>query len=89
MSDLAQPAYCPTGQAGNLATRLPRHCAACHSYAPPAGCTWPAWSDEERASLAGCLVRILHLAPADAQARVLALEAGNPAGIYGVQLALW
>jgi len=73
-----QPAHCPAGEAPDLTTRLPRHCAGCHSYAPPLGCAWPAWSDEERKGLAGYLVRTLHLAPTDAQARVLDMEAGGP-----------
>lgn len=81
-----QPARCPTGQAGDLATRLPRHCAACRSYAPTLGCTWPAWSDAQRMDLAASLVRYLDYSPAMAAATVATMEAGH--GLEPVQLAL-
>ena len=82
-----QPAHCPTGQAGPLTARLPRHCAGCHSYAPPLGCTWPAWSDAQRADLADWLGRYLGYSPEYAAQRAAALEAGNLA--QPAQLALW
>lgn len=86
MGDLAQPAHCPTGQAGDLATRLPRHCAACRSYAPTLSCTWPAWSDHYRTILAETFVRNLGYAPEYAATRVAAMEAGTAPG--PVQLVL-
>lgn len=84
---MTPPARCPTGQAADLTTRLPRHCAACRSYAPPLGCTWPAWSDEERESLTAALVRYLDWSPAMAVTAVATMEAGN--SLPAVQLALW
>lgn len=74
---MTQPAHCPTGQAGDLATRLPRHCAACRSYVPLLECAWPAWSDHYRGILAETFVRNLGYAPEFAAKRVTAMEAGN------------
>lgn len=70
------PAHCPTGQAGPLATRLPRHCAACRSYVPPLECAWPAWSDHYRTILGETFVRNLGYTPEYAAARVAGMEAG-------------
>lgn len=81
-----QPAYCPTGQAGPLATRLPRHCAGCRSYVPLLECAWPAWSDHYRGILAETFVRNLGYTLEYAVTRVAAMEAGIASG--PVQLVL-
>lgn len=74
MPDFAWPLVCPTGQAGELQTRLPRHCAACHSHQPPAGCTYPAYSPYWRDLLVTDFVRRLDHTPATANAAVDQLE---------------
>lgn len=53
------PIICPTGQAGPIASRLPRHCAACVSQEPPQGCAFPAYSPYWRAQMVADYARLL------------------------------
>ena len=50
---------CPTGQAGPIALRLPRHCGACVSPEPSQGCTFPAYSPYWRAQMEADYARLL------------------------------
>ena len=64
------PIVCPTGQAGPIASRLPRHCTACVSQEPPQGCAFPAYSPYWRALLVADYVRLLGRASEAAHATV-------------------
>lgn len=75
MPDFPWPLVCPTGQAGELLTRLSRHCAACPAYQPPTGCAYPAYSPYWRDLLATAFVSILGHTPAMANAAADRLQA--------------